>query len=322
MIGLDRDWMVRRIVDFISPFYKPLGETFAAPDESPPPSPEPPKQKPQQPPPNQAQKQSEAPPAPPAPEPVAPKTVQQAPPAARPAPPAPPAGAKGEAPKEAEPESNINAPDTADINSVGLLSALKGTDAGGDTGDLSTSALSEAPATEGAYNANGVPITQSSNVGLLGIKTKLTKVDLSKAATGIKGSDAILSRSSGPISRRKGISTASAKNFGTRASFARGSKRMDVQGGLTKSQVKKYVVSAQNKIKACYEAALIAKPSLRGKVVYRWVISSTGKVETAKLVKSEIRQSQFENCTLKVIEKINFPSSARPTEVVYPFIFK
>jgi len=93
-------------------------------------------------------------------------------------------------------------------------------------------------------------------------------------------------------------------------------------GSLTAAQINKVVQSRKNAIRACYERQLQRTPTLGGKIVVRWTIVA-GKVTRAKIKKTTMRNGAVEDCIVRQILRLRFPSPSGGAKAVvnYPFIF-
>ena len=96
-----------------------------------------------------------------------------------------------------------------------------------------------------------------------------------------------------------------------------------VAGALDVSDVNYIVEEQLPKIRWCFEKAFNETPEITGDVVIKFVISAAGTVESAKVEKSTVKNSNVGQCLMDKIKKITFPTSqdGRNTVVNYPFIF-
>ncbi|MGZ3722469.1 MAG: AgmX/PglI C-terminal domain-containing protein [Bdellovibrionales bacterium] len=97
-----------------------------------------------------------------------------------------------------------------------------------------------------------------------------------------------------------------------------------VHGGLNRGQVGHAVFTQRQKIRACYQTALIVNPKLNGRVVLKWQISAAGKVDSIQMASSDLNLPSFETCIMAVLRATQFPTNPKkePTRVLYPFVFK
>lgn len=93
-------------------------------------------------------------------------------------------------------------------------------------------------------------------------------------------------------------------------------------GSIDREAVAKTVNSHLQEVRACYERALLKDPSLAGKVVLEWTISTSGTVTTAKTKTSTLRNSSVESCILSSLKTWKFPAAKGGQVIVsYPFMF-
>ena len=96
-----------------------------------------------------------------------------------------------------------------------------------------------------------------------------------------------------------------------------------VKGSLSKAEVSRVVNANAHHFQACYEKALMNKPSLAGRVVFDWTISPTGKVKGARVRSSTLGSSTATNCMLKKLKSWKFPKpSGGDVPVTFPFLFR
>ncbi len=78
--------------------------------------------------------------------------------------------------------------------------------------------------------------------------------------------------------------------------------------GISKAAVMEVVKKHVGEIQQCYERALFNNPGLAGRVSYEWEISPSGKVNWAKVQKSEIGDADALNsCVTAIFKKMVFP---------------
>ncbi|MFL5318773.1 MAG: AgmX/PglI C-terminal domain-containing protein, partial [Myxococcaceae bacterium] len=104
----------------------------------------------------------------------------------------------------------------------------------------------------------------------------------------------------------------------TRAS----ARSITAQGSIDREAVAKVVNSHLQEVRGCYERALLKDPSLAGKVVLEWQISTAGAVVTAKTKTSTLRNQAVEACILQNLKTWHFPPAKGGLVIVsYPFLF-
>ncbi len=100
------------------------------------------------------------------------------------------------------------------------------------------------------------------------------------------------------------------------------SNQISVAGSLTADQIKKALEPYLNRIRFCYEKALLANPSAAGNVTYGWTVDSSGRASGVRPVKSTINDKGMHLCVAGIISKVPFPRpTGGPAEVEYPFNF-
>ncbi|MBL4634173.1 MAG: AgmX/PglI C-terminal domain-containing protein [Kofleriaceae bacterium] len=94
-------------------------------------------------------------------------------------------------------------------------------------------------------------------------------------------------------------------------------------GGLTAEQIKKVVKTRARAISSCYQRELQRSPSLSGKVVIGWKIDSSGKVSRAKVRSTTLKNGRAEDCMVRQVNSMKFPSpkGGGSASVTFPFVF-
>ena len=118
---------------------------------------------------------------------------------------------------------------------------------------------------------------------------------------------------------------------GMKASLGRKGKRKvarinfgsgSAEGFCEKSNIRKIVLRRKGAIKACYEQQLLLNPKLSGKIDIRWTINQTGKVQSATVISSSMKNSQVENCVVRQIRRMRFSKPKGGICIVkWPFVF-
>jgi hypothetical protein len=100
-------------------------------------------------------------------------------------------------------------------------------------------------------------------------------------------------------------------------------KTVKVQGGgMSREEVKKVIDQHLDEITHCYETALVANPSLMGRVVFEWKILMSGKVGEVRIKSSTINSTEIHSCIQTAIKSWEFPQPEGSEVIVsYPFIF-
>jgi TonB family protein len=94
-------------------------------------------------------------------------------------------------------------------------------------------------------------------------------------------------------------------------------------GTIDREAIRKVIRDNARQIQACYEKALNKNPNLYGKVILEWVIIGNGRVSSAKVSSSTLKNSEVENCVLSRLRTWKFPEPPSDQEAVvsYPFLF-
>lgn len=94
-------------------------------------------------------------------------------------------------------------------------------------------------------------------------------------------------------------------------------------GVLSRAAIQKVVSAHMNRVQACYERQLLTSPGLSGKIVFDWVITTSGSVGSARQVSSSLRSAAVASCILREIRKWRFPHPVGGSvNVRYPFVFR
>ena len=95
------------------------------------------------------------------------------------------------------------------------------------------------------------------------------------------------------------------------------------EGGLSRDQVNKVVLSHQAAIRFCYEKELQRLPHLSGNVNLSWKIDTDGRVQAARIESTTLGNPAAEGCMVRQLKAWQFPKSNGMTIVTtYPFIFR
>jgi outer membrane biosynthesis protein TonB len=204
------------------------------------------------------------------------------------------------------------------INQTGLLSVLEKTPlAGPSTAIASVTNLDAVP----------VPDAGDKNFSVGGVKGSLGNGKISVASGEMlqtKGSDQVF-RSAGA----KGPGTVAALQRGSTGKkqvqgmvTAKMSRTVKIQGGMSREMVKRIIDQHLEEITHCYETALMANPSIMGRIVFEWKIRMDGSVGQVRIVASSVNSHDVHNCIKAAIKSWQFPKPVG-TEVVvsYPFVF-
>jgi Ca-activated chloride channel family protein len=96
--------------------------------------------------------------------------------------------------------------------------------------------------------------------------------------------------------------------------------KASVLGSIDQDIIRRIVRAHINELRACYEKALTADPSLAGRMVLEISVGSIGQVTDAKITEDQIGHD-LGKCMTKAAKKWRFPSDADPFVLTYPFEF-
>jgi TonB family protein len=97
-----------------------------------------------------------------------------------------------------------------------------------------------------------------------------------------------------------------------------------VDEGLSRDEVGRVIHSRISEIRYCYESSMLRKPDLEGKLIIDFTIAGSGRVRSANVKESSVRDERLNECILKRLARWEFPKPKSGVEVAvsYPFIFK
>ena len=101
-------------------------------------------------------------------------------------------------------------------------------------------------------------------------------------------------------------------------------RRIGTTGGrLSRAQIAKVVAAGTAAVQRCYERQLLRQPKLQGKLVFDWVIATSGRVSTARVRSSTLRSDKVAGCIGREIKRWRFPKPVGGSvKVTYPFMFR
>jgi len=148
------------------------------------------------------------------------------------------------------------------------------------------------------------------------------------APAGVPGGTATLGKHMADLearvrrSGRPGVGTGSE----TEASMMYGGQGDTAGGGgipaWLRDMIRKRVRDSLPELEAVYNESIRRNPDLRGKLIVRFRIDPSGKVQRADSVEGDIRDPAFVNSVLEKIRRWNFePTGGHTVDVLYPFIF-
>lgn len=96
-----------------------------------------------------------------------------------------------------------------------------------------------------------------------------------------------------------------------------------VMGSMAKEVIRRVIRKHRNEVRYCYEKHLLAEPKLSGEATVKFVIGTSGKVQTAAIHSSSLGNKSLEKCVLSAIRRWTFPAPDGGIVVVrYPFLFR
>jgi len=97
-----------------------------------------------------------------------------------------------------------------------------------------------------------------------------------------------------------------------------------VQEGLTKDEVGEVIHRHAAEIRYCYEAAMLRRPDLEGKLAIAFTIGNIGSVLSSRVLQSSMDDPRLGDCVLAKLASWKFPKPKGGIEVpvTYPFVFK
>lgn len=97
-----------------------------------------------------------------------------------------------------------------------------------------------------------------------------------------------------------------------------------IEGALTKEEIDAVIKQNLAQIRACYERNLQGNRGLAGRVKVAFLIMSSGRVQTADIVSSDLNNRATEGCITGVIRRWKFPlpRGGGVVNVNYPFVFQ
>jgi hypothetical protein len=93
----------------------------------------------------------------------------------------------------------------------------------------------------------------------------------------------------------------------------------DITGGLPREVVQRIIRANFPRLRACYDVGLKRDPSMHGTVRTRFIIDTTGAVESASLASSTIGDAGVSSCVVGVFSSMSFPEPTNGKALVsYP----
>ncbi len=79
--------------------------------------------------------------------------------------------------------------------------------------------------------------------------------------------------------------------------------KAEVQGALDKDIIRRIVRAHINEIRYCYNQALARDPNAKGRVAIQFVIGGTGKVPSAVVSESTMRDARVGSCMAQAVRR-------------------
>ncbi|HEY0136919.1 MAG TPA: AgmX/PglI C-terminal domain-containing protein [Nannocystis sp.] len=110
---------------------------------------------------------------------------------------------------------------------------------------------------------------------------------------------------------------------GTRVPTVRQAKA-EVQGALDKDIIRRIVRAHINEVRYCYNQALARDPNAKGRVAVQFTIGGTGKVPSAVVQETTMKDAGVGNCIAQAVKRWTFPKPEGGGSVIvtYPFVLE
>lgn len=106
-----------------------------------------------------------------------------------------------------------------------------------------------------------------------------------------------------------------------KASVQRG--KPTASGFCSTADIQRVVQARSAGVKFCYEQQLQRNPSLAGKVVVNWLINTDGRVKSAHVVSSSLKNKKVEQCMVRQVRRWRFKKpEGGLCSINFPFVFK
>ena len=98
--------------------------------------------------------------------------------------------------------------------------------------------------------------------------------------------------------------------------------KTEVDGAVDSASVAKTIKGSSAAVKRCYDKALLANPTLKGKVSVTILINEKGRVESIDIAEDTLKDAETIKCIKGVISRLRFPKpDGGPASVTFPFMF-
>ena len=98
--------------------------------------------------------------------------------------------------------------------------------------------------------------------------------------------------------------------------------KAEIVGELDKDLIRRVVRAHINEVRYCYNQGLTKDPNLKGRVSVQFQIGSTGKVPSAVVSETDVKDGSVTNCIAQAVRRWQFPKpqSGGNVIVTYPFV--
>lgn len=98
---------------------------------------------------------------------------------------------------------------------------------------------------------------------------------------------------------------------------------VDIQGRLSAAVIRQIVRASFPRFQDCYDAGRKRDPELKGVVTTRFIVDTTGSVESANSAGGTLADSSVVTCVVKVFNSLSFPEpQGGKVRVTYPLSFR
>jgi len=99
--------------------------------------------------------------------------------------------------------------------------------------------------------------------------------------------------------------------------------RPNVRGTLSAEQINRVVRANQAAVRYCYDTEVQRQPNLSGRVEVQWRINTDGRVSSARIASSTLRNARVEGCIVRQVRRWRFPKpDGGEVAVSYPFVLR
>jgi outer membrane biosynthesis protein TonB len=92
-------------------------------------------------------------------------------------------------------------------------------------------------------------------------------------------------------------------------------------GDCDRNEIARVMKHKLHKISSCYEHSLKDNPTLMGKLVVRFTIGSSGRVQSVQTTEDTLKDERVKACVQSAVQKLVFSAQGSECTVSYPFVF-